>query len=47
VPGPDAERRADVDAFRANRISITPLDVDMTSGGAGNALSQILSRLTP
>jgi len=47
VTGPDAEREADTDAFAAGLISITPMDGDMTSGGAGNALHGILRGLTP
>jgi len=47
VTGPDAERVADTDVFAAGLISITPMDGDMTSRGAGNALYGILSGLTP
>jgi 5'/3'-nucleotidase SurE len=31
-PDPDPVKRADVNAFRAGQISITPMDADMTSG---------------
>jgi len=31
-PGPDTEKDADTDAHRANLISITPMDGDMTAG---------------
>ena len=47
VPGPDAAKNADVDAYRAGLISITPMDDDMTSGGGGNALAGILRGLAP
>ncbi len=47
VAGPDAERTADTDAFAAGLISITPMDGNMTAGGAGNALHAILSGLAP
>lgn len=47
VSGPDAERSADTDAFAAGLISITPMDGNMTAGGAGNALHAILSGLAP
>jgi len=46
--GPDTEKNADTDAHRANRISITPMDGDMTTGGPGAAAIQsILGGLTP
>jgi 5'-nucleotidase len=47
VTGPDAVRAADTDAYAAGLISITPMDGNMTSGGAGNALHGILSGLAP
>jgi 5'-nucleotidase len=48
VPGPDAERDADTDAFRAGLISITPMDGDMTAGGKGfAAVEAILGGLAP
>ncbi len=47
VTGPDAVRTADTDAFAAGLISITPMDGDMTSGGAGNAMHGILSGIAP
>ena len=47
APSPDGAKNADVDAYRANLISITPMDLDMTSGGAGNALAGILNGLAP
>ena len=46
-PGPDPQRNADTDALRAGLISITPMDGDMTSSGAGSALQGILSGITP
>jgi hypothetical protein len=48
VAGPDAERDADTDAFRAGKISITPMDGAMTAGAAGYALTgAVLKRLQP
>ena len=47
VPGPDAVREADTDAFAAGLISITPMDGDMTAGGSSNALHGIFRDLTP
>jgi len=48
VAGPDAERDADTDAFAAGRISITPMDGDMTAGGPGaRAIEDVLGGLTP
>jgi len=47
VSGPDAERIADTDAFAAGLISITPMDGNMSAGGAGNALNGILAGLAP
>jgi len=47
VPGPDPVKNADTDAYRANLISITPMDGDMTSGGQGNALIGTLRDLAP
>ena len=48
VPGPDAAKNADVDAFRANLISITPMDGDMTAGPLGIAQTfATLRRLAP
>lgn len=47
-PGPDGEKNADTDAHHALRISITPMDGDMTTGGPGAAAIQsILGGLTP
>ncbi len=47
-PGPDSEKLADTDAHRAGKISITPMDGDMTSGGPGLiAIQWILGGLTP
>jgi 5'-nucleotidase len=48
LPGPDTEAHADTDAFRANLISITPMDGDMTA----DVLAQfqtllVLKRLRP
>ena len=31
-PDPDPVKRADVNAFRAGQISVTPMDADMTAG---------------
>jgi 5'-nucleotidase len=45
--GADSERNADVDALRANLISITPMALDPTASGAGQALSAILANLVP
>jgi 5'-nucleotidase len=46
--GPDEERNADTDAHHALRISITPMDGDMTVGGpAAAAIESILGGLTP
>jgi 5'-nucleotidase len=47
VAGPDAVREADTDAYAAGLISITPMDGNMTAGGAGYALSGILRDLAP
>jgi 5'-nucleotidase len=47
VTAPDEERVADTDAFAAGLISITPMDGNMSSGGAGNALHGILSGIAP
>lgn len=45
---PDTEKNADTDAHHANKISITPMDGDMTTGGPGAATIQsILGGLTP
>ncbi len=47
-PGPDGEKDADTDAHRANRISITPLEGDMTAGGKGAAdVADVLSEVSP
>ena len=46
--GPDTEKKADTDAHRAGRISITPMDGDMTTGGPGfTAIESLLGGLTP
>jgi broad specificity polyphosphatase/5'/3'-nucleotidase SurE len=47
VSGPDQVHFADTDAFAAGLISITPMDGNMSSGGAGNALQGILSGIAP
>jgi 5'-nucleotidase len=48
LPGPDTELRADTDAFRAGKISITPMDGDMTAGPLPSAaLAFILRHLRP
>jgi 5'-nucleotidase len=47
-PGPDPVKNADTDAYRAGKISITPMDGDMTTGGPGfTATQSILGGLTP
>ncbi len=47
-PGPDSEKNADTDAHRAGKISITPMDGDMTTGGPGfTATQSALGGLTP
>lgn len=47
-PGPDSEKNADTDAHRSGKISITPMDGDMTSGGPGfSATQSALAGLTP
>jgi 5'/3'-nucleotidase SurE len=47
-PGPDPVKFADVDAHRANKISITPLDADMTSNAlSGLALAFRIHGLQP
>ena len=47
-PGPDTEKNADTDAHRAGKISITPMDGDMTAGGPGfSAAQSALAGLTP
>ncbi len=46
--GPDTEKNADTDAHHANKISITPMDGDMTAGGpAAAAIQSIYGGLTP
>jgi 5'/3'-nucleotidase SurE len=48
LPGPDTAPKADTDAFRASRISITPMDGDMTAGPLGFAETFfVLRRLRP
>ena len=44
VAGPDPERNADTDAFRAGKISITPMDGDMTAGAVGQAHTALTLR---
>ncbi len=46
--GPDEVKNADTDAHRAGKISISPLDGDMTTGGPGfTAIQSLLGGLTP
>ena len=46
--GPDTEKNADTDAHRANLISITPMDGDMTAGKkAAKHLGRVLRDLLP
>jgi 5'-nucleotidase len=48
LPGPDTAPKADTDAFRGSRISITPMDGDMTAGPLGFAETfLVLRRLRP
>jgi 5'-nucleotidase len=48
LPGPDTAPKADTDAFREARISITPMDGDMTAGPLGFAETFfVLRRLRP
>jgi 5'-nucleotidase len=48
LPGPDTAPKADTDAFREGRISITPMDGDMTAGPLGFAETfLVLRRLRP
>jgi 5'-nucleotidase len=48
LPGPDTAPKADTDAFREGRISITPMDGDMTAGPLGFAETFfLLRRLRP
>jgi 5'-nucleotidase len=44
LPGPDTAPKADTDAFREGRISITPMDGDMTAGAIGFAETFLLLR---
>jgi 5'-nucleotidase len=44
LPGPDTAPKADTDAFRAGRISITPMDGDMTAGPLGFAQTFVVLR---
>jgi 5'-nucleotidase len=44
LPGPDTAPKADTDAFREGRISITPMDGDMTAGPLGYAETLLLLR---
>lgn len=47
-PGPDTAKDADTDAFRANLISLTPMDGDMSAGQkAADELAEILAGMTP
>ena len=44
--GPDGEKDADTDAHRANLISVTPMDGDMTAGNkAADDLADALGDL--
>jgi len=46
--GPDTEKDADTDAFLADKISVTPMDGDMTAGNkASNDLEDILGGVAP